>query len=257
MAPARYCYDLAPRPSPRPCGPQPHAHSLFTHTQPSLDSINVKLARPVAAVPSLSEIFSPLKPEPEPEPNAFEVGHPRFLRASNRRYIGLGRAEQEIWTDDFCFVQMADTQLGMLHDNKSKDNKEETEMITLAVHHINQIKPRFVVVCGDLVNAFPHERAHQAKQARDLQSILSGVDATIPLVCLCGNHDVGNSPTRASIDIHSKRFGDDYFEFFCGGVRFLRFVVGSILLRLPVASNVLLHVAPNVSCSCKKRFKHT
>ena len=34
------------------------------------------------------------------------------------------------------------------------------------------------------MNAFPHEAAHQAKQSKDLQAILSGINDAIPLVCL-------------------------------------------------------------------------
>ena len=32
----------------------------------------------------------------------------------------------------------------------------EQEMMDLAVDHVNRLKPRFVIVCGDLVNAFPY-----------------------------------------------------------------------------------------------------
>ena len=43
-------------------------------------------------------------------------------------------------------------------------------------------------------------------------------DPSIPLVCVCGNHDVGDQPTRKSIQRYIEHFGDDYFDFYCGGV---------------------------------------
>ncbi|GBN90672.1 Serine/threonine-protein phosphatase CPPED1 [Araneus ventricosus] len=43
----------------------------------------------------------------------------------------------------------------------------------------------------------------------------------IPLVCVCGNHDVGDNPTQESIQTYKSKFGDDYFTFYCGGVKFI------------------------------------
>ena len=40
---------------------------------------------------------------------------------------------------------------------------------------------------------------------------------------LTGNHDIGNRPTAASIDMYKGRFGSDYFRFWCGGVQCLVF----------------------------------
>lgn len=40
-------------------------------------------------------------------------------------------------------------------------------------------------------------------------------------MCLCGNHDVGNRPTRETIQQYKNTFGDDYFAFWAGGVRFI------------------------------------
>jgi len=39
------------------------------------------------------------------------------------------------------------------------------------------------------------------------------VHPCIPLLCVCGNHDVGNRPTAASIEKFKQDFGDDYFGF--------------------------------------------
>ena len=45
------------------------------------------------------------------------------------------------------------------------------------------------------------------------------IDPSIPLVCVCGNHDVGNTPTPEYIDRYRRRFGDDYFSFWIRGVK--------------------------------------
>ncbi|GBO05530.1 Serine/threonine-protein phosphatase CPPED1 [Araneus ventricosus] len=53
----------------------------------------------------------------------------------------------------------------------------------------------------------------------------------IPLVCVCGNHDVGNNPTQESIQTYKSKFGDDYFTFYCGGVMFI--VINSQFYKAP------------------------
>ena len=40
-------------------------------------------------------------------------------------------------------------------------------------------------------------------------------------VCVCGNHDVGNRPTKDTIENYKNTFGDDYFSFWFGGVHFM------------------------------------
>ena len=66
-----------------------------------------------------------------------------------------------------------------------------------------------------------------AAQVADFKQAMDRVDPSIPLVCLCGNHDVGDMPSRETIRVYSQRFGDDYFSFWVGGCRC--FVVNSSL----------------------------
>ena len=61
--------------------------------------------------------------------------------------------------------------------------------------------------------------ARKAKQTKSLQSALSRVDSSIGLVCLCGNHDVGNVPSRKSIRDFRNNYGEDYGLFRCGDHR--------------------------------------
>jgi hypothetical protein len=39
------------------------------------------------------------------------------------------------------------------------------------------------------------------KQETDFKKIFEKLDPEIPLICLSGNHDVGNSPTTETIDL--------------------------------------------------------
>lgn len=63
------------------------------------------------------------------------------------------------------------------------------------------------------------------------QEVMGKIDPDIPLLCVCGNHDVGNVPNKVTIDRYTSEFGDDYFAFWVGGVRGL--VLNSNLLFDP------------------------
>ena len=43
---------------------------------------------------------------------------------------------------------------------------------------------------------FPEVRARQEK---DLKEVYSGLSPDIPMICVCGNHDVGNAPTTGVV----------------------------------------------------------
>lgn len=119
------------------------------------------------------------------------------------------------------FVVCSDTQLGMTTGNE----EWETELAysRQAVRFINELSPRplFCCMCGDLVEmgsgneTRPQEECDdiQERQRSDFQETWSHLHPEIALVCLCGNHDVGNRPTRATIDSFTSWFGDDYLAF--------------------------------------------
>jgi 3',5'-cyclic AMP phosphodiesterase CpdA len=106
--------------------------------------------------------------------------------------------------------------------NPNPNWDKEIQFTEEAVRRANAMtpKPRFFIVCGDLVNAMP---GHPDKrpQIRDFKKCFRHLDRDIPLVCVCGNHDVGDTPTQQSIDEYRKDFGDDYFSWVCGGVLFV------------------------------------
>ncbi|KAL1529169.1 hypothetical protein AB1Y20_000128 [Prymnesium parvum] len=164
----------------------------------------------------------------------------------------------------FSFVQLADTQFGMLDQAFSAEwyrrarrvlrvlccwsglekrmlpvpgfrvpssrtpgqplIEVEKDFARRAVRAINRMAPRpvFAIVCGDLVNSFPNTQPtrHEAEVA-EFKEIFRELHPDIALVCVCGNHDVGERPTAATIEAWRADFGDDYFSFWVGGVKFV------------------------------------
>lgn len=159
-----------------------------------------------------------------------------MLRAEGRQLEGpaWSPAAQVRWGSDFYFVQAADTQLGLMY-NFGKNGTdgtpypdsqwdEEIELCKKSVEILNKLqpKPAFFIVCGDLVDAFASEYPEiRARQEADLKQVYRGLDPSVPMICVCGNHDVGNVPTPASIERYKDSFGDDYFSFYKHGCAFL------------------------------------
>ena len=153
----------------------------------------------------------------------------RFVRASGRELVGLGEngdVNEETWRSDFWFAQLADTQLG-LYDESGRTWDEEVDMILSVAKTINTITPRpaFVCVCGDLTNSMPNGHGAdpelQTRQVASFKEAMSAFAHDIPLVCMCGNHDVGDRPTKFTIEAYKSRFGDDYYSFWSHGCKFV------------------------------------
>ncbi|XP_056153648.1 serine/threonine-protein phosphatase CPPED1 [Lampris incognitus] len=149
-----------------------------------------------------------------------------FLRAKDRTFSGLTEDVEHEWRGPFCFIQAADPQLGLMKAWKVGDSNEggdewseEVQLTKQAVEAVNQLspRPRFMVLCGDLVHAMP-DTPFRARQEVDLKEALRGTDASIPLVFVSGNHDLGNTPTPCTVEKYCATWGDDYFSFWVGGV---------------------------------------
>ncbi|CAF1337592.1 unnamed protein product [Rotaria sp. Silwood1] len=119
--------------------------------------------------------------------------------------------KEKQWHGPFFFAQGADCQPGLTYRWTGTEALPITSDMPITwdveiastravIEKINRMepKPRFFIICGDIVDAFPNP--------------------SIPLVCVSGNHDVGNQPTRDSIQRYIDHFGDDYFDFYCGSV---------------------------------------
>ncbi len=125
----------------------------------------------------------------------------------------------------FRFVQICDTQLGFggyTHD---------TNMFMQAVVQINEIRPDFVVICGDLVN---HVSEQSVADFLEIKSVLE-----VPCHCVSGNHDVGNEPTKETLENYRTLFGKDYYAFGHKGYRFV--VVNTQLWKYPVEGELQKH----------------
>ncbi|XP_061823281.1 serine/threonine-protein phosphatase CPPED1 isoform X3 [Nerophis lumbriciformis] len=152
-----------------------------------------------------------------------------FLRTKHRTFRGLTEDIEHEWTGPFYFIQAADPQLGLMKAQREGDCDgggdewtEEVDLTKQAVAAMNQLRPRprFMVLCGDLVHAMPGT-IFRDDQERDLKMALSGTDPSIPLVFVSGNHDLGNTPTPKTVAQYCSAWGDDYFSFWVGGVLFL------------------------------------
>jgi len=159
----------------------------------------------------------------------------RFQQATNRTFKAFDQQREQTWEQPFFFFQLADTQYGMFTGNKGFE--KEAALTQQAVKHINRLRPRFVIVCGDLTNATPEHARYQAQVAQYHQDF-SKVAPDIPLVCVCGNHDIGNRPTPKSIASYNENFGDDYFSFWVGGV--CNVVLNSSVLKDPTGAPEVL-----------------
>jgi len=105
-----------------------------------------------------------------------------------------------------------------------------------AIKRINVLKPLFCVICGDLIDQRPApegdiESPNYHKYMALFKELWAEIDPSIPLICTCGNHDIGNVPNGIMIEKYKKSFGDDYFAFWAGGCRFI--VLNSTLAVQP------------------------
>lgn len=147
--------------------------------------------------------------------------------AKDRKFLPYYSESQKEWKEPFFFIQAADTQFGMQEkyvEGKSSNYGWEQEMAWCRqmIADVNAMwpKPKFLVVCGDILDAMPDsEPEARRRQEVDFKRVFAGLD--IPLVCVCGNHDVGNTPTPSTVAQWKTSFGDDYFSFWCGGVFFI------------------------------------
>ncbi|XP_075035882.1 serine/threonine-protein phosphatase CPPED1 [Mixophyes fleayi] len=152
-----------------------------------------------------------------------------FLRARNRTFTSFREDVESEWKGPFYFIQGADPQFGLMKSWAIGDSDfggdewdQEFRLTEEAVEAINKLcpKPKFFVVCGDLVHAMPGIEWKEA-QERDLKTALLKTNSEIPLVFVSGNHDIGNAPTLETVQTFCNNWGDDYFSFWVGGVFFL------------------------------------
>lgn len=122
------------------------------------------------------------------------------------------------------FAVIADPQFGMY--SKDQNFAHETANFEYVIASLNRLHPRFVVICGDLVN-----RTGDPAEIAEYKRILKHLDPSIPVYNVAGNHDLGNVPTPASVAAYRKAFGPDYYTFTQGDI--LGVVLDSSLIGSP------------------------
>lgn len=126
----------------------------------------------------------------------------------------------------FHFIQMADTQLGMIAGGDGSDFSAETAIMEKVVARINEMRPApaFVAVCGDLTNLPGHPA-----QVAEYKRLMGLVREDIPVYNISGNHDL--SPLRDSIEDYRGLFGRDWYSFTHAGWLFI--ALDSTLIKTP------------------------
>jgi len=141
-----------------------------------------------------------------------------LLRARAHQIAAYDFASQSKWQGPYFFVQAADPQFGMFDKDERWDR--ETVLFERTVAEVNRLRPRFLVISGDQVNAMPGGPQYHA-QNEEFFRIVGMVDPSIPVICLPGNHDTGDSPDLSALKSYREYFGDDWYEFWLGGVCYL------------------------------------
>ncbi len=126
--------------------------------------------------------------------------------------------------EPFFFIQLSDTQFGMYA--KDENFAQETANFQFAVATIKRLKPKFVVITGDLVN-----KPGDATQIAEYLRICSTIDPSVKVYHVAGNHDVGNEPTKESLDAYRHSIGRDYYSFQEGDL--VGIVLNSQLIQHP------------------------
>jgi serine/threonine-protein phosphatase CPPED1 len=122
------------------------------------------------------------------------------------------------------FAVLADPQFGMYA--KDRNFVQETANFEFVIANLNRLHPRFVVICGDLVN-----RTGDPAEIAEYKRVLQELNPSIPVYNVAGNHDVGNVPTPATLDMYHTAIGRDYYTFSAGEI--FGVVLDSNLIRSP------------------------
>jgi len=136
---------------------------------------------------------------------------------------------------EFDFIQLADPQFGLFARFSGQSAEaiagfqarglnikpapqtsgfaDETRLFEKAISIANELRPAFVVVCGDIVNQW-----NDTAQAEEALRIGALLDDGIDLHWVAGNHDVGADdghtiPTTESLARYRTNFGPDNYAF--------------------------------------------
>lgn len=111
-------------------------------------------------------------------------------------------------------VLIADTQIGFYDNNKSYT--QDSLNLELTVRKINEIRPDFVVINGDMVNT-----SGSRKQLACFSEVIEKISSDIPVWYIPGNHDLGSGTKDEKIEAYIDRYGYDRFSFTVGDRMFI------------------------------------
>jgi len=154
-------------------------------------------------------------------------------------------------TTPLTFVQMADPQFGQFahfsgrtpqdlaayrrqrlnvrEAPKVEHFREETRRFEAAVAMAGAARPRFVIVCGDMVNT-----AGDPAQVAEVKRIARALPEGVPVRYVAGNHDAcpdNEVPDSESLARYRADFGPDYYAFREDAAHFV--VLNASLLQHP------------------------
>ncbi len=127
--------------------------------------------------------------------------------------------------EPWFFIHISDPQFGMFDSNERFE--KETVLYEKAVAKINNLNPDFVVITGDFV----HDK-NSSSQINEFKRITAKINPKIPVYYTPGNHDIGQTPDKASIKKYNKNYGSDKFSFYHKGSSFIGFNSGLIKAKL-------------------------
>ena len=108
-------------------------------------------------------------------------------------------------------VQISDTQLGFIDDNRSMTG--EVELFTSAIDKINSLQPEAIVITGDFVNS-----SRNREQTDKFKELCTLISSSIPVYKIPGNHDLGNSRDSLNRSYYQSLYGSDRFSVVIQGV---------------------------------------
>jgi len=138
--------------------------------------------------------------------------------------VSSAEALEDAWQGPFFFVQMSDVQLTDRGDGARPTKRARLFEETL--EKINHLRPAFVVITGDLISS-----AGNDEQWNEFKRLSEGLDETIPLYLLPGNHDIENTPSLENLVWYRKRVGPDWMSFQYGGCSFI--LLNSTIIKAP------------------------
>ncbi|MCB1136840.1 MAG: metallophosphoesterase, partial [Chlamydiia bacterium] len=130
---------------------------------------------------------------------------------------------------DLRIALIADPQFGFKDRNKSWEY--ERTKLKAAIAEINALRPRAVVVLGDMTNARPRKGTVFKSERKSLLRTMRKVDDQIPVLYVPGNHDIDEDLSTKTLQVYRKAYGADYWSYQVDDCVLLG--VNSSLLREP------------------------